>query len=501
MAQQHINIRLSLKDEITAPLKNAAKKVQEFGQHVDQVGRQISSIGTKMTFFGTAITGAFTLAMNSARKYSVEVNRVMQEMGNSFEQLWLTVAEAVLPIFEKISNAISNVVENFKQMDPEVRDMILQMTLMAGAALLAGGIFLKAFGTAISIIGKLRIILTPLGLAVTAIAAAVYLMVKHWENVRTFVIPVVNGLQIAVDMVAIGCLKVVDAVFAMSEAFGGFGNMMKKMTEQMLMFFGIPAAMARVFDPIFNKMNANLKENRKHIQNTIAGIEDDMKKAMSGKGVGDALDQGIRNWRVYFEQVQNLFKQGTAKAKEQIFEWANFTKEITKQVARSMEQSLGGFFFDALTGQLKSAQEMFADFGRAILQILTQALAKLLLFFTIGRVLQPYLGFNMFGSYHQGGTVRRAHTGMMSHDEVPIIAQAGEGIVSRKGMAQLGKGNFDRLNRGDAQDQGQPTIVINQVIQAWDARDVARNKKALAAGLIEELRNNSAFRRAVIQYT
>jgi hypothetical protein len=48
---------------------------------------------------------------------------------------------------------------------------------------------------------------------------------------------------------------------------------------------------------------------------------------------------------------------------------------------------------------------------------------------------------------HSGGPIR-AHSGL-AVDEVPIIAQTGEGILSRRGMATLGGvGNLNALNSG-----------------------------------------------------
>ena len=58
--------------------------------------------------------------------------------------------------------------------------------------------------------------------------------------------------------------------------------------------------------------------------------------------------------------------------------------------------------------------------------------------------------------FHEGGMIR-AHDGL-TVDEVPIIAQTGEGILSRRGMSALGgSGVLNRLNSG----QGGSSSVIN----------------------------------------
>ena len=64
--------------------------------------------------------------------------------------------------------------------------------------------------------------------------------------------------------------------------------------------------------------------------------------------------------------------------------------------------------------------------------------------------------------FHSGGLIG----GGLDFDEVPIIAQRGEGILSRLGMNSLGgESNLNRLNSGerlnDSQQNNSPQIVIN----------------------------------------
>lgn len=68
---------------------------------------------------------------------------------------------------------------------------------------------------------------------------------------------------------------------------------------------------------------------------------------------------------------------------------------------------------------------------------------------------------------HAGGPVRRAHRGVfvgerLAADEVPIIAQTGEGVLSRRGMQALGgESVLNRLNQGAA---GSMTVVNNVIV-------------------------------------
>jgi hypothetical protein len=86
--------------------------------------------------------------------------------------------------------------------------------------------------------------------------------------------------------------------------------------------------------------------------------------------------------------------------------------------------------------------------------------------------------------YHSGGIIK-AHSGL-NVGEVPIIAQAGERVLSRSQNREYEKGG-----------KQQPTVVV---IQAWDTQDIMRNRKSIEGIIINALRNNSGVRGAVKTY-
>jgi len=75
----------------------------------------------------------------------------------------------------------------------------------------------------------------------------------------------------------------------------------------------------------------------------------------------------------------------------------------------------------------------------------------------------------MIASKHQGGMIR-AHDGMsLASDEVPIIAQTGEGILSRRGMAALGgAGTLNRLNAGGGGGTNVSIVMENVSFRSED---------------------------------
>ena len=143
--------------------------------------------------------------------------------------------------------------------------------------------------------------------------------------------------------------------------------------------------------------------------------------------------------------------------------------------------------------------------------MISNILAKLLLIKLFTAMAGPggkIFGVDIGALFHQGGIVRRHHGGFirahsgLAPDEVPIIAQTGEGILSRQGMRALGgPDNLKSLNRGEAAGTGGVTININQVIQAWDAQDVWRNRKALSNAIADDIYNNGKIRSVIRSYT
>jgi len=176
-----------------------------------------------------------------------------------------------------------------------------------------------------------------------------------------------------------------------------------------------------------------------------------------------------------------------------------------------MQNAFSQFFFKAFTGELRSVKEVFADFGRAILQMISNILAKLLLIKMFTAMAGPsgqIFGVSVGALFHRGGMVRkhqggliRAHDGL-APDEVPIIAQTGEGVLSRRGMNALGgSDNLRALNSGEGGSGGGVTINVNQVVQAWDAQDVWRNRKMLSNAIAEDIYNNGKIRSVIRNYT
>lgn len=101
---------------------------------------------------------------------------------------------------------------------------------------------------------------------------------------------------------------------------------------------------------------------------------------------------------------------------------------------------------------------------------------------------------------HQGGYIPRYHSGALSPDERVAILQTGEGVLSRRGMANLGA-----LNSGSSVNGGgEKSVVNNFVIQAADAKSfsdmVKRNPGAIVGAVTQDLRFAGGSRSAMRKY-
>ena len=272
---------------------------------------------------------------------------------------------------------------------------------------------------------------------------------------------------------------------------------------------------------IWDKTIEQIKKDFESLKSLIAGAKLELGEKFEATFPGLTAD--FEALEKMLGRIKDALKMDKAKANEIAASWNDLLDkmeiEITQRFAQASINAVSDIFFDGMTTGFKNLKEVAADFGRAMLRIISDVLAKLAVY-----KLAETMGWTSWlgiigglgagggggagaggqgmstgvgaGARHAGGLIR-AHAGL-ALDEVPIIGQRGEGIVSRRGMRSLGLSGLNRLNQGDG-GGGQP-VVINQYIQAFDYESMQRNRKMIAAMMIEELRANSALRETINTY-
>lgn len=224
----------------------------------------------------------------------------------------------------------------------------------------------------------------------------------------------------------------------------------------------------------FDRLKALMDEAKKgmDVGKEIQKVWGDVWGVLSGNGNGSNLD----------------------KAKIAMAEFGRVSQQAIQSVASTMSTALGDTLFNAVTGKISSLKQVFYDFGNSVGHIIMNMIAKMMLIQTVGAI------FPSTAQYFHSGGIIRAHSGL-APDEIPIIAQSGEGIVSRKGMATIGGSDSLRaINSGKGSGGGGMTVIVQQTISAWDASDVYRNRKLLSSAVANEIKNNGQMRQTMNNY-
>jgi len=190
--------------------------------------------------------------------------------------------------------------------------------------------------------------------------------------------------------------------------------------------------------------------------------------------------------------------------KENTNELLAYQEEAATRTYNTIADSFKTLFLDAFEGNLNTARDYFDAFASSVKKIIADMLAQMLALKLLG---VGGTGGLLGGLFHQGGPIKKhmgglikAHQGVaLTSDEVPIIAQTGEGVLSRLGMDSLGgKSELDNLNRGTA-PQPKQEIHRHYYINAMDAKSfkdfLSNNRQSLEDVISDSYDENSSLRR------
>ena len=223
------------------------------------------------------------------------------------------------------------------------------------------------------------------------------------------------------------------------------------------------------------------------------------------KKLGEELEEARKLFSDSYEDRKLLAKwyleeyQKIIKGQQEILWWQ---EEAARRTYNSMADSFKTFFVDALQGHLRTAQDYFMAFRDAIINALADIMAQMAAIKMLKGIFPkswiPSQMFHQGGAVmHQGGVIY-AHRGL-AVDEIPIIAQRGEGVLSRRGMANIGgPAELNRINRNEAPGAG-VTVHNHYYINAMDAKSfkeyLEENKGSLESAIQSSIDENSSLRR------
>jgi len=490
-----------------------SKGLKELGQNFRQLGKDISQVGMLATIAGAAITGPFLVAFKNAEEYSSSVSAQMIRFRATVEALQISIANALVPIIEKFNNILSNLLSWWNSLSTAQQQMIVQATFLTGVFLTLGGTLLMVTGKIVALIGTVAKLsaaflafaaLNPVLVAVGVAIAALAVLMWKFKAVSDTVIGAVEALWRTLLVTINGLLSSVSSSLAFIE------GAVEKVVRVMAL---LPGPQKKMFEGLADGIKAAREQLDKFANDSLNAAVTNAQK------LDNILSTGNSDWAEKFNEAKEG-AQGLATATSAAFDSMAFNAqlkmnaitELVKGVANAMTDAMSTFFFDAMTGQLKSLKDYFASFGRAILQTLSQVIAKLL----VMKMLQSISSNGSIwgvalSSLHNGGEVgskahngsfvrQKAHDGL-SPDEVNITALSGEGVISRRGMANIGGAQgLSDIESGKGTGGG-GNITINMVVSSWDASDVMRNSDVIVATMGQKVRNNGDIRDVLRKYT
>lgn len=566
MSSHELEIRMTLKDEISKRLQGiqgAMSKLISVTNEIGDLGHKFVRMGRNLTFLGASITGPFVLALRSAAQYSVPVKKEMENLTAIFTAFQIQIAEAVVPIVQKFTNILGNLYNAFTKLSPETKTAILQTTMMAGVYGTLAGVVLSLTGKIMKLIqqtaalGGIVAAISPFQRVLLIIIASLVLLIGLWDQLKIVAIPVLNLIETALYILA---GAVTDVFMILDKAmewliriFQGLFSLLSK----------IPGPTKQIFESLRQGAKGLADEFKEgfNYQLSLANSGLDKMADIWKSGQGD-LAKGMNTASNTIKEVwkalngssglnMDKIKAQLAQMKNEVQNKFNAVKEIVSGTAQAMTQAFGQLFFNVFTGQLINMKQIFADFGRAILKQFSDVLAEMVVRWAIfgesfgggekkkgfGRwtgILGSVAGMLSAGGgggatatisgmgkvpvappdyylsksasvsatkKHFGGIVR-AHSGL-AVDEVPIIAQIGEGVLSRRGMSALGRGNFDRLNRGESAggaNREAVNITPILVVKAWDFTDISKHRREIQAIIVEGITSNAQIRKIIREY-
>jgi len=466
---------LAVGSSVDKVMDKTQEQIKRTQRGFESFGYGLRKLSSSLMIMGTMISAPFIASINVAAKTNAQIRLAMLGVTSSFRNLSEEIGNAALPLIEKFSEAIRKLVKWFVDLPPEVKKNIVQFSLLIG-------ITLTLIGSVVRLIYMLKIV----G-ALDALKTIITFLIINFKLLSI----ILGSVVIAFAAWKVGIW--ISDITGLNEALSGKNGLFTKIFEWL--------------DK--NNVLGKLKE----FAATIGSLAIRWSTGM-GFIPPEAIDLGkitvtppktVKKEKSPFGKMMDElgagFKVGILNIYKEFTNFGAAMENGAKTIAMGMKDSFSTIFFDAFTGELKKAQEYFTAFGRIILKVLAEILAQILVVRTLRTVL-PSSWFGIIGSEHEGGTigpiVRKAHSGL-STGEVPVIAQTGEGYLSRNGMATLGSKGLDSLNRGEAPFSGgqKPVVVF---IQSWDVSDVWRNRKVFEGIISNALKSNSPLRGDVKRY-
>lgn len=392
----------------TASAASASRKVEQIGQSIVSTTRQLSRVASAITYLGAEITAPLILAFKSAEKYSNSVREEMARLNNAIIQFRVSIAESLLPIMHRFSNAVADLVQRWQSLSPELRENMLRTALLTGVFLTLGGAISMVALKIIMLIGYViklvaafatfAIIHPELLLIRIAIAGIIFAMFK-WKEVGDIVM---NTFQILFNMAIVGFNAILypinlitSALFAAATGAAKFFAVTKN-GEAKKAWNEIADSTWKVAQQYSDLANSNLKNVTNAGKSTwdtlITGQSDfsrgfdDMKtQAQSWIDLFKDLGKTEINIPSLIPEASKTFAQGwrdaTIQALADLSNFGNMASTAVQGLVSGMQSSFSNLFQGLFKGNIDSFSEFMTSIGDLFLKTISDMIAQMIVLF------------------------------------------------------------------------------------------------------------------------
>jgi len=490
MASTELNIFLRLRDELTKSLKNVQGKFNTFSKGLDRNSQKNSKSVQKMSrdwkelalrIGATVIVmrqmaravDAFIGAASTVEQLNLRLQQTLQNTAEANE-LFADMKELVqtAPVeFEQVFKSVVTLsavskkgAEDVRKLIPVILDIAttgLRIDLVTSnmVRVMGGGI---AAADAFRDAGVTAALGFRQGVQVNA-EESVKFITDQWEQGTNKMVGAVDNLR---DTWEGRLAEMKDAWFffraevgkaaieaePVQDAIGFIARQLNEATAEAKQFFQAWSAGVTIWDKLLAPFEKLILGQ--------SNLTNKMRRAAIAQNELTEFTRQYNEESKKLDEIPAKYEKIGEAIQDQIDALEKFQKNIGKIIIKSVNEwgnAVGKAFSDMIfegesfADAMKNAfKQMAASFIAQVAAMIAKWLAFLALR-AIGRFFGFFHGGGEVQSFHQGGQVPiRAHQGL-AVDEVPIIAQTGEGILSRRGMANLGGPSaLNRLNADES---------------------------------------------------
>lgn len=259
-------------DSLAGIIDDGGEALKEYGQQAEDLGLIMSED-----------------TLNSLNEINDAIDTSKAQVGAATAELGATVAQALLPLVEPITQGIKRITELLQSLTPEQTQMILgvlaAVAALAPLVMVIGGV-ISSIGTVLTlapvIMGVMSAILSPIGLIVAAVVGLGIVIYKNWDDIKAWTQSLFENIKTK------------------------FEEIKKKITET---WQNIQKAISDRITAIKTKVTSTFNNIKSTISNACSNVLSTAKSTFENvkKAITDPIDEAKRLVSSAIDSIKSLF--------------------------------------------------------------------------------------------------------------------------------------------------------------------------------------------------